>query len=145
MCPRHAEPPFCCNSCAKRLGCGCDHPYRFYEAAYAQDAADSRRSEARRGIDCTPEELEGAVSRIRDGMALGQSPAHVIATGPSTAFSKPGFYRYVDGGAAGLMRIELPKAVRYRPRKRSVPKGRANIAAESLAGRTYADFCALPA
>lgn len=30
------------------------------------------------------------------------------------------------------------------PRKRSVPKGRANIAAESLAGRTYADFCAPP-
>lgn len=144
MCPRHSKPPFCCNSCAARLGGGCGHPYRFYEAAFAQDAADSRRSEARRGIDCTPEALESAVSAIRAGLARGQSPAHVIATDPSITFSKSSFYRYVDGGTAGLMRIELPKAVRYRPRKRSVPKGRANIAAESLAGRTYADFCALP-
>ena len=84
------------------------------------------------------------MSAIRAGLALGQSPAHVIATDPSITFSKSSFYRYVDGGTAGLMRIELPKAVRYRPRKRSVPKGRANIAAESLVGRTYADFCALP-
>ena len=80
MCPRHSKPPFCRDSCAARLGGGCGHPYRFYEAAFAQDAADSRRSEARRGIDCTPEALEPAVSAIRAGLARGQSPAHVIAT-----------------------------------------------------------------
>ena len=46
MCPRHSKPPFCRDSCAARLGGGCGHPYRFYEAAFAQDAAGSRRSEA---------------------------------------------------------------------------------------------------
>ena len=46
MCPRHSKPPFCRDSCAARLGGGCGHPYRFYEAAFAQDAAGSRCSEA---------------------------------------------------------------------------------------------------
>ena len=45
-----------------------------------------------------------------------------------------------DGEHGAGLRVYTPGV----PRKRSVPKGRANIAAESLAGRTYADFCALP-
>ena len=86
MCPRHSKPPFCCNSCAARLGGGCGHPYRFYEATFAQDAADSRRSEARRGIDCTPEALESAVSAIRAGLALGHVSANVKPADSANAY-----------------------------------------------------------
>ena len=46
-CPRLDRTPFCCNACPRRLGSGCRHPYRFYQAKWAQDLADARRSDAR--------------------------------------------------------------------------------------------------
>ncbi|GKG83392.1 hypothetical protein CE91St35_15360 [Eggerthella lenta] len=81
-CPKLEHTPFCCNSCNQRQGYGCSHLYRFYEAKYAQDLADARRSEARSGVGCDPEAFEHAIDVIKDGLSKGQSPQHIIAANP---------------------------------------------------------------
>lgn len=70
-CPRLDRTPFCCNACPRRLGGGCRHPYRFYQAKWAQDLADARRSDARRGIDCDPAEFEAAIALISEAWPGG--------------------------------------------------------------------------
>ena len=72
-CEKLARSPFCCNACPSRVGGGCRHPYRYYQAKWAQDAADARRSESRQGIDCDPEAFESAITLISDGLAFGRS------------------------------------------------------------------------
>ena len=81
-CEKLARSPFCCNACPSRVGGGCRHPYRYYQAKWAQDAADARRSESRQGIDCDPEAFESAITLISDGLAKGQSPQHIFAANP---------------------------------------------------------------
>lgn len=87
-CPRHHEAPYTCDSCPRRMGAGCTHPYRFHGAAYAQDLADRRRRESREGVDMGPEAFAAAAAAMREGLALGQSPEHVLAANPSIPWSK---------------------------------------------------------
>lgn len=144
MCPRHQKPPYTCNSCQKRWGAGCGYPYRFYEAKNAHDQACKRRSESRAGIDCEPEAFERAIAAIGEGLKKGQSPAHVIATSDDVPFSTSTFYRLVGkGNAKKLTKLHLPRAVRYKPRKKQDPRSSGRIPRELLKGRTYDDFKAL--
>jgi IS30 family transposase len=56
------------------------------------------------------------------------------------------FYRLVHAGLLeSVCTIDLPFAVRYRPRKQEKPPRRSNISKESLRGRTYEDFLLLDA
>lgn len=137
--------PFCCNACPSRVGGGCSYPYRCYQAKWAQDAADARRSESRRGIDCDPEAFEGAIALISDGLAKGQSPQRIFAANPSAIpFGVRSLYNYLGGAKAGdLSKLDLPKAVRYKPRSKSKSAKSSNIPREVLEGRRWTDFCAL--
>lgn len=144
-CPRLDRTPFCCNACPRRLGGGCRHPYRFYQAKWAQDLADARRSDARRGIDCDPAEFEAAIALISEGLARGQSPAHIIAANPGAIpFGVRSLYNYLGGAKAGdLTKLDLPRAVRYKPRSKSKAPRASAIPREDLEGRRWSDFCAL--
>lgn len=144
-CERLARSPYCCNSCPGRLGGGCRHPYRFYQAKWAQDLADARRSESRRGIDCDPEAFEAAIALISEGLARGQSPQHIIAANPGAIpFGMRSLYNYLRGAKAGdLTKLDLPRAVRYKPRSKSKAGKASNIPREVLEGRRWADFRAL--
>ena len=58
---------------------------------------------------------------IKDGLAKGQSPQHIIAANPDEVpFGMRSLYNYLGGAKMGsLTKLDLPKAVRYRPRARS--------------------------
>lgn len=144
-CEKLARSPFCCNACPSRVGGGCRHPYRYYQAKWAQDAADARRSESRQGIDCDPEAFESAITLISDGLAKGQSPQHIFAANPGAIpFGVRSLYNYLGGAKAGdLSKLDLPKAVRYKPRSKSKSAKSSNIPREVLEGRRWTDFCAL--
>ena len=144
-CEKLARSPFCCTACPSRVGGGCRHPYRYYQAKWAQDAADARRSESRQGIDCDPEAFESAITLISDGLAKGQSPQHIFAANPGAIpFGVRSLYNYLGGAKAGdLSKLDLPKAVRYKPRSKSKSAKSSNIPREVLEGRRWTDFCAL--
>lgn len=144
-CPRVEKSPYCCNACPQRVGSGCRHPYRFYEAKWAQDLAERRRREAREGIDCDPEAFERAIAVIERGLTLGQSPAHIIAANPDAVpFGVRSLYNYLAGAKLGaLTKIDLPKAVRYKPRAHAGDPKAPRIPRDVLEGRRWSDFCAL--
>ena len=147
-CPRLERTPFCCNACPERIGNGCRHLYRFYEAKFAQDLSETRRSDARSGIDCDPEAFERAIDVIKDGLSKGQSPQHIIAANPGEIpFGARSLYNYLAGAKMGtLAKLDLPKAVRYRPRTRSSDGGKSpQIPRSTLEGRRWSDFQALNA
>ena len=80
------------------------------------------------GIDCTPEELARTVEIVKAGLAKGQSICHIWSAHPSEMCCEwRTFYDYVDKGVAeGIINLDLPMKVRFRPRKKA--KGRAAVA-----------------
>jgi len=140
VCKRNTSAPFVCDGCASINGCRL-HRYR-YDAKLAQHQADARLRESRIGIDTTSDAFEAMISTAKPLITeRGQSIAHVWATHRSEfPCSERTFYRYVDAGFGGLKNLDLVAKCRYRPRKGKRPAERFFVPA----GRTHADFCALP-
>ena len=46
-CKNLDKPPYCCNTCHRRYGAGCEYEYRFYDARVANELSMNRRIEAR--------------------------------------------------------------------------------------------------
>ena len=59
-------------------------------------------------------------------------------------FGVRSLYNYLGGAKAGdLTKLDLPRAVRYKPRSRPKAPGASAIPRGDLEGRRWADFCAL--
>ncbi|GKG83410.1 helix-turn-helix domain-containing protein [Eggerthella lenta] len=137
MCPKLEKPPFVCNECPGRFGSGCEYGYRFYDAKMADETAKRRKTESRRGIDCTKEELVAAVELVKPLLKKGQSLDHIWAThGEELPCSARTFYRYINEGCLDIANLELPKKVSIKPRKHSEP----SVPRLELKGRAYEDF-----
>lgn len=137
-CIKLKSTPHCCNACPKRKVC----MYRrfFYQGTYAHEQAKTRASESRQGINCTEEELKDMVKIVRIGLKKNQAFVHIWNThGHKFPCSARTFYKYVENGNVDIASIELPKKVRYKPRKDTTEK-RLKM---DFAGRTYADYLAL--
>lgn len=145
VCPRHEKPPYCCNGCDKRLGFGCDYPYRFYESKAADDIAKRRASDSRSGLDCTEEQFAATIAIAKEGLGLGQSPEHIWHAHPGEmAFGARNFYRLMECDVIDdITNLDLPRKVRYKPRKKGGSRD-GGIPKELLAGRRYDDFEKLP-
>ena len=146
LCPEYEErtcelldrAPYVCDGCRRRANCG----YRRarYSARDAQTKYERRLCESRQGVSVTPEQLESMVAHARRLMAQGQSLEAIWAANPTLfPVSARTFRGYVDRGVFGLANIELPKKVKYRPRK----KAEGATAPVVAGGRAYADFLAL--
>ncbi len=139
ICPAREKAPFVCDRCAKRGYCTRERAR--YVASKAQQKHDERVSLAHSGITCKPHELHIMIDKVKRLLSQGQSLEAIWAVhGESFPVSVRTFYNYMDKGVMGLANIELPKKVRYAPRKKrgvSEPK-------MDLSGRTYADWLALP-
>lgn len=138
-CKQRERAPFVCARCIKRGYCTLEKAR--YVASRAQAAHDARLSEAHAGIACEPGELKGMADKVKGLLSQGQSIQAIWLThGSEFPVCERTFYNYVDKGVMGLANIELPKKVKYAPRKKRTggePK-------MDLAGRTYADWLALP-
>jgi len=96
-------------------------------------------SESRRGIDLSPEELDKLNKLVTPLIKNGQPIAHIYAShGAEIPCSRRTLYDYIDQGFLSAMNIDLPRKVRYKPRK----KRREPLRMEPnySRGRTYLDF-----
>lgn len=138
-CPRRESAPFVCHRCPKRGYCTREKAR--YVASKAQAAHDERLRIAHAGVACEPHELRMMVELVKKLLAQGQSLEAIWAVhGDELPVCARTFYNYMDRGVMGLANIELPRKVRYAPRKKrgeGAPK-------MDLEGRTYADWLALP-
>lgn len=139
-CPRLGGWPWCCNGCKRRGAYGCTRrPRVFYNARWAQQAADAELSSARSGIDETEESAAAKLAAIRDGLKRGLSPEQIAASNPGLGLSASTVYRWVDAGYDRLSNMDLRRKVGYRRRRK---KARPAAARRSEA-RSHGAFLAL--
>ena len=135
ICLRTDRAPYVCNGCIKPWGCYL-HRYR-YDAKLAQRISDTRLKESRSGINCTKDEFERIIGIVKPLLKQGVGlDAIWCEYKDELAISKRTFYRWADLGL-GIINMDLPKKVGYRPRK---TKKTEVTPRPDLEGRTYADF-----
>lgn len=145
MCVKTQAWPYVCPpSCRKRGACSL--PKCSYRAKEADASYRARLATSRSGIDISPEKLAAAVELVRSLLAKGQSLQAIWTNhGHELPVCERTFYNYIHQGVMGMSNMELPRQVRYKPRKKSNgadgPQTRPRI---DRTGRTYDDFLALP-
>lgn len=132
------QAPFVCSDCYRRGNCGFRHAD--YYAVRAQTSYEERLVQTREGICLAPYELEQTVKAVRALLARGQSFEAICSQdSPQIKVSARTLYRYAQAGIFGIANIDLPKKVRYKPRKKTLRVDRP-IDRE---GRSYTDFLEL--
>ena len=137
-CERLSKPPYVCNGCKSR--CGCRKGRYTYYVRKADDTYKEVKSQARRGINLTPEEVYKINTTLTPLIKKGQTINHLYINHPDILdFSKPSFYNYVNIGVFDFKPIDFPRIIKYKKRKKSNNR-RSRKEREILIGRKYTDF-----
>ena len=135
-CPKLLKAPFVCNGCPKRNHSNCQYPRRRYVAKEAQAEYETVLTESREGIPLNKEEFYETERTISEAVQAGQHIYHAIQAN-NLAVSKSTVYRHIAKGYYSISPIDLPRAVKFKPRRQDppdyVPKG-------VKIGRSYEDF-----
>lgn len=135
-CPLLEKPPYVCNGCDKRSGCTLEK--HLYSAQLAQSEYELNRSESRAGVSISEDESIRLDSLISPLIIKGQSIHSIcINNKDSIMYSEKSIYNYVDQGMFSARNIDLPRKVRYRPRKSKHDSFKVDKACRT--NRTYED------
>ena len=136
-CTRLTKPPYVCNSCTDRRKCTLEKS--IYKAIDAQREYEHVRSESRSGFNLTEEELNGINSIVSPLILQGQSIHHICASNPGlvTCCEKT-LYNLADNGLLTAKNIDMPRKVRFRPRKKKSVAMKVDKSCRI--GRSYDDF-----
>lgn len=136
-CPHLKKPPYVCNGCHKRNECTLEK--RIYNAKYAQQEYELVRSESRSGLNLTENEIAHLNSIVSPLLQNGQSIHHIMTNNPDLIpWCEKTIYKYVDNDILDARNIDLPRKVRFRPRKKkSIP---VKVDKVCRIGRTFDDF-----
>lgn len=136
-CDKLKKAPYVCNGCKSRSGCRKER-YTYY-ARKADDCYREVKSEARKGINLTPEEVYKINEVITPLIKKGQTTNHLYINHPDILnFSKGSFYNYINDGVFEFGPLDFPRIVKYKKRKNN--KRRTRKEREIRIGRTYDDF-----
>lgn len=137
-CDKLDKSPYVCNGCKSRSGCRKER-YTYY-ARKADDSYREIKSEARKGINLTPEEVYIINTILTPLIKKGQTINHLYINHPDILdFSKPSFYNYVNNGIFDFGPLDFPRIVKYKKRKNNENR-RTRKEREILIGRKYTDF-----
>jgi len=137
MCRNTTRAPYVCNGCNQIYECHKVH--FFYRANAAHDAYISQLRNSREGICLSHQQLYELDCLITPLLKQGQSIAHIYSShSDEIPCSMKTIYNYIDQGIFTARNIDLPKKVKYRPRKKR--KSESTIDYSCREGRTYKDF-----
>ena len=144
FCPEYEEqtciirlkPPYVCNACEERNRCALEKT--IYSATTAQKMADRNISESRRGVFAVESELAALNELVTPLILQGHSVHQIYANNmDSLMCSEKTLYNYIDNGFFDARNIDLPRKVRYRPRKK---KREFKVDKGCYIGRNYLDY-----
>jgi len=116
ICLRLFEPPYVCNGCPDERKCVLKK--RYYQHKQAHEAYREMLVESRQGANITEEELLELDDFVSPLIKRGQSVNHIFTNNPDKFnLSEKSVYRYVAGGLLQADNLDMPRLVRYRPRK----------------------------
>lgn len=137
-CSLLTKPPYVCNGCVKLKNCTLQKS--FYSAIEAQKEYESIRSESRAGITVDEDEILRLDRIISPLIRNGQSIHHICSNNRDVIMcSEKTIYNYVDYNLFSARNIDLPRKVRYRPRKNNNVV-HFKVDKSCRIGRTYEDF-----
>ena len=139
ICYKITGVPYVCNGCEQKNKCRKIKYY--YYAKFANDEYEEELRNSRYGINITKEEVYEIDKLITPLIKeKKQSISHVYANHPDELwFSRTTMYKYVDLGVFSFRNIDLPRKVKYKPRKEN-EKQRIRRETAIRKGRTYKDF-----
>lgn len=136
-CPLLNKPPYVCNGCSKRNVCTLEK--HIYDAISAQKEYEDVRSESRSGFNLTEDEVAQLDSVISPLLKNGQSLHHILVNNPDKVLCcEKSAYTYVDSGIFSGRNVDMPRKIRFRPRKNKSVELKVDKACRI--GRTYEDF-----
>lgn len=112
------KPPYVCNCCPLKNKCSKHHLY--YNSIEAQKNYENTLTESRTGIDLKPEVIDEIEKQIIPLIRDKKQSINQIYINHSDIlyFDKTTFYRYVNNGIFSISNVDLPKKVKYKPRKK---------------------------
>jgi IS30 family transposase len=136
-CKKLNKTAYVCNSCDKLKKCTLRK--KFYIAKSAQDEYEYIRSEARSGISITEAELDNIDRIVTPLIKQGQSIHHIcINNADKIMCSEKTLYNYIEAGLITASNIDLPRKVKYRPRKKAPSNYK--VDKKCRINRTYEDY-----
>lgn len=138
-CMKLLKPPYVCNGCDKLAACNLEKA--LYSAVISQNQYQTLLSECRSGITIDEAETARLDAIISPLILRGQSIHHICSTQADAIMcSEKTIYNYVDLSLFSARNLDLPRKVRYRPRKKSIAPFKVDKTCRM--GRTYKDFLA---
>jgi IS30 family transposase len=137
ICKNLAKPPYVCNGCKNLRSCTLCK--RFYNAKYAQEEYEYILTESRTGIAITEKELQQLDNVVSPLIKKGQSIHHICVHNANCIMhSEKTLYNYTSSNMFSVCDIDLPRKVKYRPRKKAglIHK----VDKKCRINRTYNDF-----
>ena len=139
ICDRLAMPPYVCNGCDKRLKCTLEKS--LYKAVTADEEAKLLLCESRSGISLDEDEVQRIDDIVTPLIQQGQSIHHICCSNKDSIMSSERtIYSYVNDHVLTAKNIDLPRKVRYRPRKKA--KICLKVDKTCVINRSYKDFLA---
>lgn len=131
--------PHVCNGCTKKISC---HSEKYhYRAKVAEANYRDLLVTTREGLDVTSDELDTLDKWFSPLIMRGQSIAHIYANHQSEiGYCERTLYNYFEKNAFTARNIDLPRKVKYKPRKKSILKS--NSVSKHRIGRTYEHYTA---
>jgi IS30 family transposase len=137
FCTRYEKPPYVCASCPERRTCRLQKME--YDAKLAQEAYETLRSESRKGISLSEEELAYLDSVVSPEIKRGQAVSVVWNTHKGEMpVSDRTLYTYINSGLLDADNFDLRRKLRMPSRKKSGPVLR--VDKQCHIGRSYEDY-----
>ena len=135
-CSRLLRPPYVCNSCGQITRCVLRK--QFYKAKQAHDSYRNDLSSCHEGLSYSQEELQWMDQVLVPLVGQQQSIHHIcVSQADKLLCSEWTIYKLIDQSALSVRNIDLPRKVRYRPRK---PKASIKVDKKCRIGRTFQYF-----
>ena len=137
ICLKLYDPPYVCNGCPEERRCVLKK--RYYLHKQAHEAYREMLVESRVGANITEEEILELDEFISPLLKHGQSVHHIFANNPDEfEISEKSVYRYVAGSLLQAGNLDMPRVVRFKPRKNKPVIHKVDSGCRI--GRTYLDF-----
>lgn len=129
--------PYCCNACQLKYTTCPFNQYR-YDAKIAQEMADAKLVNVRRGINIEEEDFQRVDTLIKQGLANKQSIYHIVKSNENMP-TVPTIYRWIHEKKMSTNLMDLPYAVTYKKRKYKEKYNYSNNKIDRN-NRTFLDF-----
>jgi len=135
-CPKLLKAPYVCNGCPLKGNAGCKFLRRQYVAKTAQTEYAELLVDSRTGTPLNKEEFYQAERLISGAVKNGQHVFHAIKSN-DLPVSVASVYRYIKKGYYTVSPLDLPRAVKFKPRKQKHPE---YVPRGIKKGRSFDDF-----